>query len=75
MDNIEDISLYKNKLEYTTLNILDNFINLIKNHINTIHKKDYKNLMNITMKAHKLIGCRGVSRSDFKFFYKKFLGG
>ena len=28
--------------------------------------------MNITMKAHKLIGCRGVSRSDFKFFNKKF---
>ena len=37
-----------------------------------ISKKDYKNLMNITMKAHKLIGCRGVSRSDFKFFNKKF---
>ena len=28
--------------------------------------------MNIAMKAHKLIGCRGVSRSDFKFFNKKF---
>ena len=24
------------------------------------------------MKAHKLIGCRGVTRSDFKFFKKKF---
>ena len=28
--------------------------------------------MNITMRVHKLIGCRGVSRSDFKFFNKKF---
>ena len=37
-----------------------------------ISKKDYNDLMNITMKAHKLIGCRGVSRSDFKFFNKKF---
>ncbi len=37
-----------------------------------ISKKDYINLMNIAMKAHKLIGCRGVSRSDFKFFNKKF---
>ena len=30
MDNIEDITLYKNKLEYSILNILKNFINLIK---------------------------------------------
>ena len=37
-----------------------------------ISKRDYNDLMNITMKAHKLIGCRGVSRSDFKFFNKKF---
>ena len=37
-----------------------------------ISKRDYNDLMNITMKVHKLIGCRGVSRSDFKFFNKKF---
>ncbi len=37
-----------------------------------LSKKDYNNLMNVTMKAHKLIHCRGVSRSDFKFFNKKF---
>ena len=24
------------------------------------------------MKAHKLIGCRGITRSDFKFFKNKF---
>ena len=28
--------------------------------------------MNIALKAHKLIGCRGVTRSDFKFFKGKF---
>ena len=36
-------------------------------------KKDkYKKLMNIAFKAHKLIGCRGVTRSDFKFYNGKF---
>ena len=28
--------------------------------------------MNIALKAHKLIGCRGVTRSDFKFYKDKF---
>ena len=28
--------------------------------------------MNISLNAHKLIGCRGVSRSDFKFYNNKF---
>ena len=28
--------------------------------------------MNIALKAHKFIGCRGVTRSDFKFFKGKF---
>ena len=28
--------------------------------------------MNMALKAHKLIGCRGVTRSDFKFFNGKF---
>ena len=31
-----------------------------------LSKKDYRKLMDITFKAHKLIGCRGVTRSDFK---------
>tara|TARA_Y100000389_G_scaffold165956_1_gene170337 strand:- start:203 stop:1117 length:915 start_codon:yes stop_codon:yes gene_type:complete len=35
-------------------------------------KKDYKNIMNIALKAHKLIGCRGVTRSDFKYYKGKF---
>ena len=28
--------------------------------------------MNIALKAHKLVGCRGVTRSDFKFYKGKF---
>ena len=28
--------------------------------------------MNLSLKAHKLIKCRGVTRSDFKFFKGKF---
>ncbi len=35
-------------------------------------QKKYKTLMNITLKAHKLMGCRGVTRSDFKYFNGKF---
>ena len=37
-----------------------------------LSKKDYKNLMNIAFKAHKLIKCSGVTRSDFKFYNGKF---
>ena len=28
--------------------------------------------MNIALRAHNLIGCRGVTRSDFKFHKNKF---
>ena len=35
-------------------------------------KKDYDKIMSISLKAHNLIGCRGVTRSDFKFFRGKF---
>ena len=28
--------------------------------------------MNIASKVHKLLGCNGVTRSDFKFFSNKF---
>ncbi len=37
-----------------------------------LSKKNYNKLMNISLKAHKLIGCRGVTRSDFKFYKGKF---
>ena len=35
-------------------------------------KKKYNLLMQIALRAHKLLGCRGVSRSDFKYFKGKF---
>ena len=35
-------------------------------------KSNYDKLMNISLKVHKLIGCSGVSRSDFKFYKGKF---
>ena len=37
-----------------------------------LKNEDYKKIMNIALKAHKLIGCRGVTRSDFKFYNGKF---
>ena len=37
-----------------------------------LKKDEYKKLMSLALKAHRLIGCRGVTRSDFKFFNGKF---
>ena len=37
-----------------------------------LHKKDLKEVADIALKAHKVIGCRGVTRSDFKFYKGKF---
>ena len=37
-----------------------------------LHKNEYNKLMNTALKAHKLIGCTGVTRSDFKYFNGKF---
>ena len=34
--------------------------------------KEYQNVMNIALKAHKILKCRGVTRSDFKFHNGKF---
>ncbi len=34
-------------------------------------KKKFKELMNISYKVHKLLGCRGVTRSDFKYYKNK----
>ena len=31
-----------------------------------------KEVLNIALKAHKIIGCKGVTRSDFKFYKNKF---
>ena len=35
-------------------------------------KKDLQKIIDITRKAHQLIGCKGVTRSDFKFYKGKF---
>ena len=37
-----------------------------------LSKKNLNKIMNITHKAHQLIGCKGVTRSDFKFHKGKF---
>ena len=35
-------------------------------------KKKFNELMNISLKVHNLLGCRGVTRSDFKYHNDKF---
>ena len=37
-----------------------------------LDKKNLKKITDIAARAHKIIGCRGVTRSDFKFFKGKF---
>ena len=37
-----------------------------------INKKQEQKVLNLAFKAHKKIGCKGVTRSDFKFFKGKF---
>ena len=37
-----------------------------------ISKKNFNKVNSIAMKAHKLLQCRGVSRSDFRFYKNKF---
>ena len=37
-----------------------------------LSKLKFNQLMNIAYKAHRIIGCKGVTRSDFKFFNENF---
>ena len=37
-----------------------------------LSKKNLEKILNIAQKAHKLIGCKGVTRSDFKFYKNNF---
>ena len=37
-----------------------------------LSKKNLNLVMNIAFKAHNIIGCKGVTRSDFKFYNGKF---
>ena len=34
--------------------------------------KKYKEVLILAKKAHKILGCRGITRSDFKFYKNKF---
>ncbi len=34
--------------------------------------ENYNKLMNIALKAHNVLGCKGVTRSDFRFYKNKF---
>ena len=35
-------------------------------------KKKFNELMNISFKVHNILGCRGVTRSDFRYYKNKF---
>jgi D-alanine-D-alanine ligase len=35
-------------------------------------KNKLNEVMDLSLKAHKIIGCKGVTRSDFKFYNNKF---
>ena len=37
-----------------------------------LSKFKFNELMDLAFKAHKIIGCKGVTRSDFKFYKGKF---
>ena len=37
-----------------------------------LSKNEYNKIMGLALKAHKIIGCRGVTRSDFKFYKEQF---
>ena len=37
-----------------------------------LSKKNYKKINQIAFKAHNLLNCRGITRSDFKFYKNKF---
>ena len=37
-----------------------------------LNKRKYQEALYLAKKAHKILGCRGVTRSDFRFFKNKF---
>ena len=38
----------------------------------SISKEKYKEVLFLAKKAHKVLGCRGITRSDFRFFKNRF---
>ena len=37
-----------------------------------LSKNDYSKVLRLAKQAHKALDCKGITRSDFKFFNKKF---
>tara|TARA_B110001450_G_scaffold256432_1_gene286907 strand:+ start:223 stop:1137 length:915 start_codon:yes stop_codon:yes gene_type:complete len=37
-----------------------------------LNQKNLSKVMNVAFKAHKIIGCKGITRSDFKFYKGRF---
>ena len=37
-----------------------------------LEKKKYNEVLNIAKKVHKIIGCKGITRSDFRYYKGKF---
>ena len=37
-----------------------------------LNNKNLNKILNIALKAHHILGCRGITRSDFKFYKNKF---
>ena len=37
-----------------------------------LEKSKYKEVLNIAQRAHNILGCKGVTRSDFRFYKNKF---
>ena len=37
-----------------------------------LNKKKYQEVLDIAKKVHKIIGCKGITRSDFRFYKNKF---
>ncbi len=57
---------YDYKAKYNTNAKTEHIIPVI------IKKELLKKVLQIAFKAHKIVGCRGVTRSDFKFYNNKF---
>ena len=37
-----------------------------------LSKKNYQKVLSLAYQAHKALGCKGVTRTDFKFYRNKF---
>ena len=37
-----------------------------------LEKRKYNEVLKIAKRAHALLGCRGITRSDFRYYKKKF---